>query len=102
MLKSQKKIEIIIESIKVDKIISILEEEGVGGYTIVGNISGKGRNGVLDHNCKAKIFENTYIFSICDESRLEQILIRLREVLEYYSGACFVSDIQMLNLSENA
>ena len=102
MLKSQKKIEIIIESIKVDKIISILEEEKVFGYTIVGNISGKGRNGVLDHNCKAKIFENTYIFSVCDEAQLDRILPRIHEILEYYSGACFVSNVQMLNLTESA
>jgi nitrogen regulatory protein PII len=91
----QKKVEIIIESVKVNRIIFELEEIGVPGFTIVGNISGKGANGVLDHNCKAKVFENTYIFTVCDEELANKIVAYMRNVLQYFSGTCFVSDVQL-------
>lgn len=94
--EQRKKVEILIEGVKLDAIIYQLEEIGVPGFTVVGNISGKGANGVLDHNCKAKVFENTYIFTVCTEEQAEQVLQYLNEVFKYFSGACFVSDVQTL------
>lgn len=95
---ARKKIEIIIESIKVPKIVEILEGLEVPGYTIVGSISGKGVNGVLDHNCKAKVFENTYMFTVCDEEMVDDILKPIYDILHDFSGACFVSDIRQMNV----
>lgn len=94
--EQRKKIEILIEAVKLDSVIYQLEEIGVPGYTVVGNISGKGANGVLDHNCKAKVFENTYIFTVCTEAQATDVLEYLDEVFHYFSGACFVSDVQVL------
>lgn len=85
-----------IESVKLETIIYQLEEIAVPGFTIVGNISGKGANGVLDHNCKAKVFENAYVFTVCTKAQAEQITDYLDQVFQYFSGACFVSDIQVL------
>lgn len=94
--EQRKKVEIIIEAVKLDAIIYQLEEIGVPGFTVVGNISGKGANGVLDHNCKAKVFENTYIFTVCTAKQAMQIIHYLDEVFRYFSGTCFVSDIQAM------
>jgi len=96
----RKKVEIIIEAVKLDTLIYQLEEIGVPGFTVVGNISGKGANGVLDHNCKAKVFENTYLFTICTESQAQQVLEYVEEILQYFSGACFVSDVATLNIKK--
>ncbi|OJJ19594.1 transcriptional regulator [marine bacterium AO1-C] len=92
----RKKVEIIIEAVKLDTLIYQLEEIGVPGFTVVGNISGKGANGVLDHNCKAKVFENTYLFTVCTEAQAQQVLEYVEEILQYFSGACFVSDVSVL------
>lgn len=97
----RKKIEILIEAVKLDSVIYQLEEIGVPGYTVVGNISGKGVNGVLDHNCKAKVFENTYIFTVCTAVQATEVLEYLDEVFQYFSGACFVSDVQVLVTQKN-
>lgn len=95
-LEARKKIEILIEAVKLDAVIYQLEEIGVPGFTVVGNISGKGANGALDHNCKAKIFENTYIFTVCTEAQAGQVVTYLDEVFQYFSGTCFVSDTHAL------
>lgn len=95
-LEARKKIEILIEAIKLDGVIYQLEEMGVPGFTVVGNISGKGANGVLDHNCKAKVFENTYIFTVCTEAQAQKVVTYLDEIFQYFSGACFVSDVNVL------
>ncbi len=100
MIKS-KKVEIIVESVKVNKIVYQLEEIGVPGFTIIGNISGKGSTGVLDHNRKAKVFEHTYLFVVCDDEHAQAIVEYMRGVLKYFSGSCFVSDVLLLK-SEKA
>ena len=97
-----KKVDIIIEALKVERITYVLEEIGVSGYTIVGNISGKGPHGVLDHNCKAKVFENSYIFTVCTQTQADEIVEYMSEVLKYFSGACFISDIYRVELGEKA
>jgi nitrogen regulatory protein PII len=97
-LIQRKKVEIIIESLKVNQIVYELEEIGVPGFTIVGNISGKGQNGVLDHNCKAKVFENTYLFTVCTDEQAEKVLDYIASVLEYFSGSCFVSDVSLMEI----
>jgi nitrogen regulatory protein PII len=96
--EKHKRLEIIIESIKVEKIAEILEDAGVSGYTIVGNIMGKGPHGVKDHNCKAKIFENTYIFTVCTQIQVDSVIPKVREILKYYSGACFISEAEKMIL----
>ncbi len=91
----RKKVEIVVESLKVNQIVFELEEIGVPGFTIVGNISGKGANGVLDHNCKAKVFENTYIFTVCTTEQADKVVDYMQGVLQYFSGTCFVSDVNL-------
>jgi len=90
------KLEIVIESIQVNAITEILESCGAMGYTIIGNISGKGQNGMLDHNCKAKVFENTYIFTVCTPEILACAKPSIQQILEDYSGFCFTSDVHLL------
>ncbi len=92
----RKKVEIIIEAVKLDAIVYQLEEIGVPGFTVVGNISGKGANGTLDHNCKAKVFENTYVFTVCTAKQATQIAQYLDEVFQYFSGTCFISEVQAM------
>ena len=87
------KLDIIIESIKINDLIEILEKLGIPGYTVVGNISGRGEKGLVDHNCKARIFENSYLFVICKDSLAKDALKAINEILKDYSGACFVSEI---------
>lgn len=87
------KVDIIIESIKLNDLIDILEKEGVPGYTVIGNISGRGENGTMDHNCKARIFENSYLFVVCSEELSKKLLDAVNVILKHYSGACFVSEI---------
>lgn len=91
------KLEIVIESIQLNAVTNILESCNAMGYTIIGNISGKGENGMLDHNCKAKVFENTYIFTVCSEDILNCILPPLKKILEDYSGFCFTSKVELLH-----
>lgn len=98
MMIERKKVEIVVESVKLNTIIFQLEEIGVQGFTVVGNISGKGVNSTLDHNQKLKVFQNTYLFTICTAEKADQIVEYMQGVLQYFSGTCFVSDVMMLDV----
>jgi nitrogen regulatory protein PII len=93
------KVDIIIESIKLDHLIDILEALKVPGYTIVGNVSGCGENGVKrGDGHRARIFENSYLFIICTEEMSKQLLKAINIILKDYSGACFVTDISGIEM----
>lgn len=92
------KIEVIIESIQLERFIEMLEEAGAHGYTVFGNISGKGQNGMLDHNCRAKIFSNSYLFTVCSEEVAQNILPQIALFLEDCSGTCFTSEVNHLKV----
>lgn len=97
-MKPHVKMDIIIESIKLNDLIEIMEELGIPGYTVIGSISGRGEKGLVDHNCKARIFENSYLFVICETELAYKCLDAINEILKDYSGACFISDIKHIEM----
>jgi nitrogen regulatory protein PII len=93
------KVDIIIETIKLEHLIDILESLEVPGYTIVGEVSGCGENGVKrGDGVRARIFSTTYLFVVCSEEMSKQLLKAIHIILSDYSGACFVTDVSAIEM----
>ncbi len=89
-----KKVEIIIESVKIKKIIGILEQLGIYGYTIIQEATGCGVHGKCDAKELTAVFENTYFIIVCDEKKSEELAQEMRPILKKYGGICYISDVQ--------
>jgi nitrogen regulatory protein PII len=87
-----KKIEIITDSIEIDKIIAILEKEKVSGYTIFRDVVGKGERGIRNGDFFTEVMNNTCIMAACPADKLEKIVARLKPILKKFGGICLVSD----------
>ncbi len=89
-MKPVKRIEIVIEEIEVDNVISELDRIGVVGYTIVPRAAGRGERGVRYESVQG--LNNVLMTIACDERQAAQVIDAIRPVLKRYGGICLVSD----------
>ncbi|MEM1134644.1 MAG: transcriptional regulator [Bacteroidota bacterium] len=95
-MKAIKKIEIVTGSLDAKKVINLLDEKGIKGYTIIKNVMGNGDKGYQDGDGLHEAFQNKYIMVACSEEELEKLVEPLRAILKKSGGICLVSDAQWL------
>lgn len=95
-MKKMKKIEIVIDSLHLEHLIKLLEEKSFSGYTVIREVYGKGERGLMSGDEVSGVFQNSYLFTICEEQQLSSILEDLRKVLKKYGGVCIISDVDWL------
>jgi nitrogen regulatory protein PII len=95
-MKKMKKIEIIIESIYLNKVLDLFKKREITGYTIIRDIEGSGGHGLKPADQFSDILSNNYIFTVCEEEKLEEIREEIRSFIKKYGGKCIVTDALML------
>ncbi|HQT31068.1 MAG TPA: P-II family nitrogen regulator [Thiobacillus sp.] len=94
-----KKIEIILEGAHQEFATDLLDRAGVTGYTIVGNLSGKGRHGF--HEGHLMFNEDAVLIMIIvavPGELVEPILEGFSPFFNSHTGVVFISDIQVSRL----
>ena len=98
-LSPLKKIEIILEGVHKDFATDLLDRAGLKGYTIVGNLSGKGSHGLYEgHVMFNEDDVLIMIIAAVSEELVAPILEGFAPFLEKHTGVIFVSDIQVSRL----
>ena len=92
-MKNMKKIEIIIESIYLNRLIELFDRKEITGYTIIRDVEGKGITGIKSADEITDVFSNNYFFTVCDEDKLMNIVEDIRRFIKKYGGRCIVSDV---------
>ncbi|MDG4867092.1 MULTISPECIES: P-II family nitrogen regulator [unclassified Guyparkeria] len=98
-LKPLKKLEIILEGEHQAFATDLLDRAGVKGYTIIGNLSGKGSQGF--HEGHLMFNEDEVLIMIIaavPEELVEPILEGFTPFFNKHSGVVFISDIQVSRL----
>ena len=94
-----KKLEIIIEGEHQQFATDLLDRAGVTGYTIVNNLSGKGRHGF--HEGHLMFNEEAVLIMIIvavPEELVDPILEGFAPFFNKHTGVVFISDIQVTRL----
>lgn len=89
-----KRIELVIEAVETDKVISTLKEINVFSYTIYKHVGGHGERGVRNDSVFGEKFENVTFIIACPAEQLSIIIESLRPILKNYGGMCLVSEAQ--------
>ena len=92
-MKNMKKIEIIIESNYLNRLIELFDRKEITGYTIIRDVEGKGITGIKSADEITDVFSNNYVFTVCDEDKLMNIVEDIRRFIKKYGGRCIVSDV---------
>jgi len=95
-MKKMKKVEIIIESIYLNRLLDLFMENGVTGYTIIRDIEGYGGHGLKTADEANDLLSNNYIFTVCEEEKVENMLEKIRSFIDKYGGKCLISDSLVL------
>jgi len=91
---SIKRIELVIEALEKQNIISTLEKINIKSYTVYNNVGGSGDRGARQEGVFGEKFENVTFVIACPENRLSLVIESLRPILKSYGGMCLVSDAQ--------
>ena len=93
-LHPMKEIRVIVSGDNRPFVTDLLDRVHATGYTIIGNISGKGHHGVREAHFMFSEQESlVMIMTVVPEDKVEPILAGLRPLFERYSGVMFVSDV---------
>jgi nitrogen regulatory protein PII len=75
-------------------VTELLDKVHASGYTIIGNVSGKGHHGVHEAHFMFSEQESlVMILAVVPAEKVEPILAGLRPLFDRYSGVMFVSDV---------
>lgn len=92
-MEARKKIEVVIDSYHLDKVLEVFDKNGIGGYTVIKDVLGKGERGLMSGDELTDTFKNSYVFTACDENTAVNVANQLRPILKRYGGVCIVSDV---------
>jgi nitrogen regulatory protein PII len=93
-LHPMKEIRVIVAGEHRPFVTELLDKIQASGYTIIGNISGKGHHGVHEaHFMFSEQESQVMILAVVPADKVEPILAGLRPLFERYSGVMFVSDV---------
>ena len=94
ILHPMKEIRVIVAGEHQAFVTALLDRVNVTGYTIIGNLSGKGHHGVREAHFMFSEQESLeMIMTVVPEEKVEPILAGLRPLFERHSGVMFVADV---------
>jgi nitrogen regulatory protein PII len=87
-----KRIEIIANSIELERILKGLDKAGVPGYTIIRDVAGKSTRGDGTHDLAMTLLDNVYIVAFFPPEKIDAVTEHIRPILNKFGGSCFISD----------
>ena len=95
-MEPMKKVEVVVDSVYLNRVLDILERQGVSGYTVIRDVLGKGERGIMAGDELTDVFKNSYVFTVCSEEIAKSIAESLRPLLSKVDGVCIISDVLWL------
>ncbi|MDP8568054.1 P-II family nitrogen regulator [Methylophilus aquaticus] len=91
-----KRIELVVEAIEKQEVISRLESINIRSFTLYQHVGGYGERGIPDAGAFGEKFENVTFVIACSENHLQTVIEALRPILKRYGGMCLVSDAKWI------
>ncbi|HEX4894597.1 MAG TPA: DUF190 domain-containing protein [Hyphomicrobiaceae bacterium] len=94
---AKKRIDIMVEAPLMKRVIAVLDEYQVSGYTVLPALAGRGKEGAWDREgLVGRAGLVVMIFCIVDETRVDTILEPLFRLISRQIGIVTVSDVQVI------
>jgi|GEM_PF-416222 len=101
-MKAVKKVELIIPtSVARGRLVEVLDNLNIEGYSMIQDVTGKGVNGMIYGDLTVDVNKSTYILIATEEERIEEITNAFRPIINRYGGMCLVSSAQMIMRNES-
>ena len=87
-----KRIEIVIDSPHLSRLLDALNRAGTPGYTILQPAHGRGDRGSRLGDDVSAALDNAYVLVACNAAQAEKLVDAVRPLLHEAGGLCLVSD----------
>ena len=87
-----KRLEIVVDATYSPRIVKLLGEHGLTGWTLLRGASGAGDRGPRLADDITGVTSNHVIVTTCEPEALEGVIEELRGMLVRYGGMCLISD----------
>ncbi len=94
--KKMKKVEIVIEAVMLKEVVTIVDEAGAGGYTILPAVTGRGHRGHRSGFGLTNVFQNTMVFTLVNEETALKISQKIKHLIQNYAGVVIISDADVV------
>lgn len=93
----KKRIDIVVEAPLLARVIELLDAQGVGGYTVLPALAGRGSGGVWHRDgLVGRAGAAVTIFCILDANKVDDVLEPLFRLVSRQIGIVSVSDVQVI------
>jgi nitrogen regulatory protein PII len=93
----KKRIDIVVEAPLLGRVIALLDQIGVSGYTVVPALAGRGKDGPWHRDgLVGRAGSMVLIFTIIDESRVDAVVEPLFKLVSRQIGVLTVCDVEVL------
>jgi nitrogen regulatory protein PII len=93
-LHQMKEIRVIVSGEHRAFVTELLDKVQATGYTVIGNVSGKGHHGLHEgHFMFGELESLVMIMTVVPAEKVEPVLAGLRPLFDRHSGVMFVSDV---------
>ena len=91
-----KRIDIIVDHMHTSRVVRVLDDVGVEGYSVVPNVRGRGERGMQYADGVSESASNDLIITTVTPDSIEALESELRPLLKRFGGTCLVSDARWL------
>jgi PII-like signaling protein len=96
-MHQKKRIDIMVEAPLMQRVLDLLDQQGVGGYTVIPALAGRGKDGAWHRDgAIGRAGALVMIFCILDEARVDEVLEPLFALVSRQIGIVTVSDVQVI------
>ncbi|MEK7748223.1 MAG: DUF190 domain-containing protein [Nitrospirota bacterium] len=94
--KRMKKVEIVIEAVKLQQVLKIIDQAGASGYTVHESVTGRGHRGYRRGGGVSDLYANAMIITLVDENAAVRIAEEVRDLIQDYAGVMMISDVDVV------
>ena len=93
----KKRIDIMVEAPLMQRVLTVLDQQGVSGYTVLPVLAGRGKDGAWHRDgVVGRAGALVTIFCILDEARVDEVLQPLFKLVSRQIGIVTVSDVEVI------
>jgi nitrogen regulatory protein PII len=93
-MRPVKRLEIVVETVELPKVIQILVQAPVTSYTVVKEVVGCAERCMRDGDDLTDVISNVYVLAVCNADQIPSLVELLRPILQRFGGTCLVSDAE--------
>ena len=95
-MKAMKKVEVIVESVYLNRLLEMFKAKGVENYTLMKDVEGRGGHGLKLADDITDVCSNDYFFTLVEEEKFLGLKEEIRTFVKRYGGKCIISDVMVI------